>query len=262
MDDVETNTGIDIPARFVRGYRDVVVTLPEEAKLPDGVTISFRVNAPGARQTDRFIVLSRTSGSSFVELPDSKGDPDNTTSTTKIRVGAMDTLVIITPDPDEYVNAKATAQQVTFTYRVPDTTGASELDDMADGQLQISLPPGWSFAAVPTDGTIVPNLTTDTTAVTAGTAISRSRMKLAGTTATVMWDDTADDATEYRPNNPSASTPITFYVNVPSGRTSYTFVAMSKTRFTGDALTNLDTEYDVDPTADPPTPNPPGTAYD
>ena len=60
----------------------------------------------------------------------------------------MDTLVITTPNPDEYVNAKATAQQVTFTYGVPDT---NELDDMADGQLQISLPPGWSFAGVPAE---------------------------------------------------------------------------------------------------------------
>ena len=83
------NNGIDLPVRFDRGLKDVVVTLPEEAKLPDSVDIAFSVNAPGTRRTDRFIVLSRASIGSFKELENSKGTGDTNMRPVRQKLGLV-----------------------------------------------------------------------------------------------------------------------------------------------------------------------------
>ena len=112
---------------------------------------------------------------------------------------------------------------MSFTYEVP----SAETNDMADGHLEISLPPGWTFVSNTT------GFTPSTTAVAPA-----ERMSISGTTATVRWGGT------------SAPTTITFAVNVPLGRTLYTFPTKSKTNFPGDAFTTLDTaEGDHDSSA-------------
>ena len=111
------------------------------------------------------------------------------------------------------------------------TVPSGETGDLADGQAQIALPPGWTF--VEEDSTAQPVAITFVPP-TSGTIDTTPRMEISATTATVKWNGAPNSFT------------ITLFVNVPSGRTSYTFVTKSKTNLPGDSLTMLDAQFGAD----------------